>query len=623
MDELEVLPRPSGRLSPGSRSPSNRRRRISLMKREKQDFFRKYNPLSSTHDLLGNSIKDHEKSFVLDPTGKQAYHWLIAVAVTITYFMWSIPLRVAFDSVYENVTWVWMILDAVAYGVYITDIFLQARTSYLRDGILERDLKKIKLSYTESKYFKFDLLSSLPLDWGYFLLFRTPAPLLQCIKLLKIYRVKQFHTRTESRSHYPNRCRVLFLLHNLLVIIHWNACCYYLLSKWIGVGSDPWVYPAWNATHNNEWGDFTRQYIYSFYWSTLTLTTIGELPEPHTNLEYIYMIFEYLTGILMFASLVGNVGSIIDNMQKSKIKFQNKMDNIKKYMKTTEVPTNLQEKVIKWFDYLWSYGHPVDERHALDALPDKLKAEIGIHVHFETLKKVDFFEECDQGLLWEIVVRLRSQVYSPGEYVCRKGDVGREMYIVNSGKLEVLVEENGEVLKELVHGEYFGEISILSMGLGKSHSRRTAFVRSLGYTSLLCLTQGDLLDILKDYPNTKDMLISKSKRKLECDTYDNEIEINIEQSTSTTFPLEDEGYSQCGTPDSSDLMEDMLPLKLSTVADQIIDLSDKLVRLEDLMNLVLVEVMKNSKNSKTKNVNEQPSTFHKIQQRVRKISSIM
>ena len=59
------------------------------------------------------------------------------------------------------------------------------------------------------------------------------------------------------------------------------------------------------------------------------------------------------------------------------------------------------------------------------------------------LKKADFFAECGHGLLWELVLRLRTQVYSPGEYVCRNGDVGREMYMVSSGKLEVLAEEDG------------------------------------------------------------------------------------------------------------------------------------------------------------------------------------
>lgn len=45
----------------------------------------------------------------------------------------------------------------------------------------------------------------------------------------------------------------------------------------------------------------------------------------------------------------------------------------------------------------------------------------------ETLKKVHVFQDCESGLLEELVTKLTLQIYSPGDYVCRKGDVGHEV----------------------------------------------------------------------------------------------------------------------------------------------------------------------------------------------------
>lgn len=58
------------------------------------------------------------------------------------------------------------------------------------------------------------------------------------------------------------------------------------------------------------------------------------------------------------------------------------------FLSTTQVTKDLEKRVIKWFDFLWTNKKAVDEREVLKYLPDKLRAEIAINVHLDTLKKV-------------------------------------------------------------------------------------------------------------------------------------------------------------------------------------------------------------------------------------------
>lgn len=121
------------------------------------------------------------------------------------------------------------------------------------------------------------------------------------------------------------------------------------------------------------------------------------------------------------------------------------------------------------------------------SLAAKLKAEIAIHVHLDTLKRVEIFQNTEAGFLCALVLRLKPVLFSPSDYVCRKGEIGKEMFIVNRGKLQVVADNGRTVLATLRAGSYFGEISILNMGT--AGNRRTASVRSVGYSDLFCLSK--------------------------------------------------------------------------------------------------------------------------------------
>ena len=571
-------------------------KRTSLKRlKEREDWLKKYSPLSSAsllQDDLNSTtssakVQTHKMSNVdaLDPNSDRTYQWLAIVSLTVTYYLWFIIVRMAFEGTQSTITLKlsWLALDLICNCVYGIDIYVQSHTGYLRNGILETSPEKMNRHYQSTWTFFIDMISIIPFDILLDLGLHNHSVLVWT-KLLKVYRLREFTNLTENRTHYPNGYRVIFLLHNLLLIIHWNACVYYLISKTIGFSSDQWVYPLQNDTaiYNYPFLDSAHSYIYCFYWSTITLTTIGGHPEPVIIIEYLFMIIDYLVGILMFATLVGNIGGIIANIQKGKAKFQGRLDRVKSYMKAMAVPNHLQERVIKWFDYLWTHGHPVNNQTALNTLPDKLKAEIAIHVHFETLKKVDFFDHCDQSFLWELVLRIQIQVYSPGEYVCRKGDVGREMYIVSHGKLEVVEEEDGDVLCTLTHGDYFGEISVLN--LGRSHRRRTAFVRSVGYSDLLCLSQNDLFDVLYDYPQAMDILQKKGREKLGSAH-------ESDEDFSEFASYSDENFG------SQEDIDDFVNMPVSQadikhVTDQLQDLQIKIHDLENVLKELVGEVKK-------------------------------
>ncbi|KRZ16170.1 Cyclic nucleotide-gated cation channel, partial [Trichinella zimbabwensis] len=507
-----------------------RTKKFSTENVQDNDFIRKF-AVGCTATAYADDI--HRKGFfgwleskVVLPYGNAYYYWTAVVTVAVAYNVITILLRAVFDEYQHPYYIMWLVLDYCCDLIYICDMLIKFRTGYLEHGLMVRDLKKLALNYVKRLRFILDVVSILPTDVFYIYLQNVNNPIVRLNRVFKLPSVFDFAEKTESRTSWPNAFRLFSLIACILTIIHINGCLYFAVSEAMGLGSDQWVY-----NDNNLTDSFSRRYFYSFYWSTLTLTTIGETPYPEKDEEILFNTVDYLIGVLIFATLVGNIGSMIANMNAARTEFQARMDAIKQFMESHRVERELQRRVIAWYDYQWTNKINLNSDAALATLPPKLRAEIAIHVHFKTLRKVTIFQDCEAGLLVELVLRLRRQVFSPNDYICRKGDVGKEMYIVKEGKLSVVSDDALTVYATLAEGAVFGELSILNIAGNKNGNRRTANIRSVGYSDLFTLSKDDLWNVLKYYPEAKKLLINKGKEILRKDNLlDETVEDEQEQA---------------------------------------------------------------------------------------------
>ncbi|MGQ9627913.1 MAG: HEAT repeat domain-containing protein [Anaerolineae bacterium] len=128
------------------------------------------------------------------------------------------------------------------------------------------------------------------------------------------------------------------------------------------------------------------------------------------------------------------------------------------------------------------------------------------------LKKVPLFSEASPEDLKALAHIAAEQVYPEHNIICRQGDPGGEMFIIVSGKLEVVVEsENGEekLLATRYPGEYVGEMAILD-GAPRSASIRTAEVEA----RLLVIQERDFESILHERPEIALKVIEILSRRL-------------------------------------------------------------------------------------------------------------
>lgn len=212
-----------------------------------------------------------------------------------------------------------------------------------------KDEKLLRDRYMASFQFRLDFISMVPTDVLY-LYFGLDYPEIRINKLLRISRMMEFFTKTETKTNYPNIFRIGNLIMYILIIIHWNACFFFSFSKSIGFGADDWVYPALDDPDEPAFGEPMRKYAFSLYWSTLTLTTIGETPPPALDSEFLFHVVDFLVGVLVFATIVGNIATMISNMNAAQAQFQSRIDNIKQYMQVDGLFST--QNVNLFFDYI-------------------------------------------------------------------------------------------------------------------------------------------------------------------------------------------------------------------------------------------------------------------------------
>jgi hypothetical protein len=77
--------------------------------------------------------------------------------------------------------------------------------------------------------------------------------------------------------------------------------------------------------------------------------------------------------------------------------------------------------------------------------------------------------------------------------------------------MNIIFSEKNDVLTRMGAGDFFGEIGILNID---GANRRTADVRSVGYSELFSLSKEDVLEGCRDYPEAERKLYEYAQNRL-------------------------------------------------------------------------------------------------------------
>ena len=111
----------------------------------------------------------------------------------------------------------------------------------------------------------------------------------------------------------------------------------------------------------------------------------------------------------------------------------------------------------------------------------------------------------EEQLFWKF-----GKIFPKGAVLCREGEAGHEMFILQTGRVQVRkrVGKEEKVLAELSEGEFFGEMALL-LGMDRS-----ATVESLEDSKILVVGPSTFESLLKNSPEIAIKMLKKMALRL-------------------------------------------------------------------------------------------------------------
>ncbi|XP_067219133.1 potassium/sodium hyperpolarization-activated cyclic nucleotide-gated channel 2-like [Chanodichthys erythropterus] len=446
-------------------------------------------------------------NWIIHPYSDFRFYWDFTMLLFMVGNLIIIPVGITFFK--EETTTPWIIFNVVSDTFFLMDLVLNFRTGIIiednSDIIL--DPKTIKKKYLKT-WFVVDFVSSIPVDYIFLIVekgidsevYKTARALrivrftkiLSLLRLLRLSRLIRYIHQWEEIFHMTYDLasavmRIINLIAMMLLLCHWDGCLQFLVPMLQDFPSDCWV--SLNKMVNDTWSEL---YSFAVFKAMSHMLCIGYGRQAPESLSDIWLtMLSMIVGATCYAVFIGHATALIQSLDSSRRQYQEKYKQVEQYMSFHKLPADFRQKIHDYYEHRYQ-GKMFDEESILEELNEPLREEI---VNFNCRKLVasmPLFANAEPNFVTAMLTKLRFEVFQPADYIIREGTIGKKMYFIQHGVVNVITK--GTVGLKLSDGSYFGEICLLTRG------RRTASVRAETYCRLYSLSVDNFNEVLEEYP---------------------------------------------------------------------------------------------------------------------------
>lgn len=452
---------------------------------------------------------------VLDPRSNGKLTWDSLIMLFVLYSAILVPIQVGFPELQFGHMWV--ALNTISDVLFWLDV---AQSFFV--GFYESEEEPMVTNRTRiakryvASWFVPDVVGILPIES-----FAGPSNsrsvsslkltriirLFRVTKLARLIKLRQFAMKVEETLDLDAvMTRMTRLIGQVFLVTHILTCLWHLVGYSgdddTGDESETWIEQA-----GLEDASSGIRYLYSFYWVIATLAGVGfgDMHATNTN-ERIFSIVTEIVGACGFGYLIGNITKILGNWNREKSTRAEKLSMVQAFVQKKAIPKNLKAQLLRYFRHYIAKTSAFDERELLCEFSLSLRGEILHETYKNSFFLIPAFMRLSPQFVMDMAMFIKPLIAVKGDVLAKENAVGTEMFILNSGIVEVRrtspVVEWIVVLEILTENGIFGESSLLNYTLHQNTYTARA------YCDLYTLPKEDFDRLIEEFPDAEQTLIA-------------------------------------------------------------------------------------------------------------------
>lgn len=450
-------------------------RKIRIMKEEKRSIHGYSDTISIDEVKTRGTFLPY---YVLNPQSPLKVSWDMILSVMIVFSVTTIPLRVGFNIENEDLSDFELWLDIIVDIFFALDMIANFNTAVVDGKELVLSRSKIAKEYFQA-WFSIDFFSTVPFDRIATLVtgggedsggggggdnaaamrslkIVRAVRLIRLLKLARVLKLKKLLVYLENMEISSGTIQLVTLFCQICFSAHFLACFWYNIG-WMSHEETGY---SWLSTCGIQDHDsLNTKYIGSLYWTFATVMSVGYGDVHATNDSeriaslVVQVIGSSFFGIILVTVKVFAQGDPLTFMRDSKL-FE-----IKSYLRDSNVPKSMQQRVISYFEHVWSLKAPLNEQAMLHTMPESLGVKIALKAYEDVISKTSFLNRTCRSFphfCAKLVQEMIPRSYEPGEILFTNTNESEGMYLLSKGMVEIRARffEKSHGSKSLLNDEY-------------------------------------------------------------------------------------------------------------------------------------------------------------------------